>query len=106
MRISSAAVIFLSALAVTGCGFRKSGAPISGSGLPTAQQAAQTPYKYGFTGQVIDASTHQAVTKFSVSLLGQNSVVNSIINALGSSNGIFHLSSNASSGSPGSTGVP
>lgn len=66
-----------------------------GEGIPTGKEAAEATFRFAFSGQVVNAATGDPVKQFSVQLAGYDSSVNSILNALGDRNGIFHISRTA-----------
>jgi hypothetical protein len=67
-------------------------------------QAGITAYRYAFSGQIVDANSGAPLRVFSVSLLGGDSSVVTVINPLGQSQGLFHVSRDASA-SAASTGA-
>ena len=101
------AVLWLSVLLLASCGLRKMAPTAQRQGTPsgvptTAQEAARATYHYAFSGQIVDSKSKKALSKFSVALANEDRSVNSVINALGNSNGIFHISRTGSS----STSLP
>lgn len=62
---------------------------------PTPQSAAEARearYQYAFTAQVVDAESLRAIPDFSVDALDRLPVAATILNPMGDSRGLFHLS--------------
>jgi hypothetical protein len=87
------------AFIVSGCGLKmtsRTGSGASGLSSFNGVQAAITTYRYAFSGQVVDGASGSAIGKFSVSLVGGDSSIVMVVNPLGQSNGLFHVSRDAS----------
>jgi len=57
-----------------------------------SQRGKRSSYSYAFSGQVVDGSTEHPVTAFSVEIGGNDPAIMSILNSLGDSTGLFHIS--------------
>lgn len=96
----SSAALAAALIVLAGCGTKRTATiqDVPGvAGTLTAQQAGDTAYRYAFSGQVLNAATGDAIKNFAVSLTGGDTAVNTVINALGDSNGMFHISRTPSS---------
>lgn len=93
-------LVLLSLIALAGCGQpERSALRITntlGRGFPDAKEAGLISYRYAFSAQILDETTGNPVKNFSVSVAGEDASINTVVNALGDRNGLFHLSRDAS----------
>jgi len=94
MRTIPVAMAAILGICLAGCGNRVAPKIVNQPGrpsLPTAEEAGNTSYRYAFSAQVTDAATGEPVPDFSVAVSGTQGTT-TIINPLGETNGVFHLS--------------
>src|SRR6266446_3190242 len=94
MRNSISMVAFACLFALVGCGTKVGTNAIKDvPGVPatlTAQQAGEQHYRYAFSGQILSALTGTAIKNFTVQPASNVAGVNTVVNALGDANGLFH----------------
>jgi len=92
-------MLFGCCLVLMGCGGGRNGFVASSSarkGTMTFHEAGEASYRFAVSGQVLDDNTRNPVPQFSLSVLGNDPALTSVLNGLGQANGIFHLSRNPS----------
>ena len=79
---------------LTGCGLQPGGTASGGreaSWAVSAEEARVTPYRFAFSGQVLDQAG-EVIPLYSVSVLSGEADLDCVLNPFGEKNGLIHLS--------------
>lgn len=91
MKIKNTILFLLASIFLLSCGQDTSKTVGTQNGDGTTGSQAAT-YHYAFSGQLMDATTQQPIPNFVAAIPGSTDLSTTLINAMGSTDGVFHIS--------------
>jgi hypothetical protein len=90
MKARSLFLVLFLALLFTSCNKQTQNIKLQGD--LSAKEAADTYFKYAFSGQVLSSETNEQIKEFSIDILATDQAISTVLNNLGDRNGLFHIS--------------